>query len=290
MFASQFLPKFVTTGILAAFDEFRRRRRGKCALRRRPWRDPRKTREHHSGLAARGRRPRNGRQRRRLPHPLPLDRPERPADPRLRRDLHSKRRGARRRTQYHRLGAPDLRRHAALRALADARRRRHDVEPAQYDLARLHRRRHRLSRSRYRWHPPLSDRGERGALSAQLRTRGARAAEYRCVEPLRRVGSQPGRSRSALYGRGCRPLRAGAQARRRRRGGTCHLSRRVVRRRRGDLAGSCGDERALLDAAGEHTGCECCRAPSHACLRGDSQRLHRVGLRIREDREGRNPR
>ena len=28
--------------------------------------------------------------------------------------------------------------------------------------------------------------------------------------------------------------------------------------------------------AGEHTGCECCRARSHASLRGDSQRLHRV--------------
>ena len=54
-----------------------------------------------------------------------------------------------------------------------------------------------------------------------------------------------------------------------------------------DRAGSAGDERALLDAAGKRTGHERCRAPSHVRLRKDRERLHRIGRRIREDRNGR---
>ena len=53
-----------------------------------------------------------------------------------------------------------------------------------------------------------------------------------------------------------------------------------------DLA---GDERALLDEAGEHTGCNVVEPQAMPAFESDSERLHRVGLRIREDRNGRIP-
>ena len=99
----------------------------------------------HQGLAARRRRPER-RRRHRLPHPLPLDRARRRADRRLRRHLHPAGRGARRRPQRDRLGASDERGGRGLRAVADARPRRHDLGPLRDDGARLCGGRHRLSR------------------------------------------------------------------------------------------------------------------------------------------------
>src|SRR4029079_18133882 len=105
MFASQFLPKLVTTGILAALMSFGGGDAANALYDVGPGEIPGKPGSIIRVWPLEGGGPGMGGHGARLPPPPPPPRPGRPADPRLRRDLHSERRGARRRTQYHRLGA-----------------------------------------------------------------------------------------------------------------------------------------------------------------------------------------
>ena len=186
--------------------------------------DPRRTR-HLAGPASEFRRA--GR-RRGVPRAVPVVGVGRPADCRFRPCDHPEGPGAARRASDCRLGAPDHRRCATLRAVRGVLPLPADPGSAGHGGARLHRRGDRLSRTRHRRAASVSRRRERGAGGAGRGACGACFARRGSRHAVRGLGAFAGRTGGPVHRHDRRAVRARPATRRCGRGGTGHRTRRVA--------------------------------------------------------------